>query len=172
MFLENLFKILILILTLYVVQCDNLISINNVQNIDDIIIDDVENRKYDGYIYIPKFDYKGLIKKGDSTEVLNSNNILLVDNNSNIKDEVGNIVLAGHNSKNVFSVLYRLNLEDTILISDFNEEYRFIIYEIKIVNIKDTYILDKTYNKKILTLITCTKDNQKRLIVRGKIEVT
>ena len=36
------------------------------------------------------------------------------------------------------------------------------------VNIKDTYVLDNEYDKKILTLITCTQDNQKRLIIKAK----
>ena len=35
-------------------------------------------------------------------------------------------------------------------------------------NIEDTYILDNIENDKIVTLITCTYDNQKRFIVRAK----
>ena len=115
-------------------------------------------------------NYSGLIKKGDSKTILDSNYILFLENGSNINEEIGNIVLAGHNNKYVFSILYKLNISDEIIIYDENNKYIFQIYEIKTINITDTYILDNVYDKKIITLITCTNDNQKRYILRGNLK--
>ena len=83
-------------------------------------------------------------------------------------DKYGNIILSGHNNKYVFSNLYKLYIGDEIIISDFKNEYKYKIYEIKYINIKDKYILDNIYDKKILTLITCTNNTQKRFVVRGE----
>lgn len=168
MLLRNLCKISFLITVLILFNSDSLIYDEDYAKIDDIL----ENRqvyqkenKYFGYINIPKYDYVKLIKNEKS---LDYKNISLINNNSNIKDKNYNIVLAGHNINNIFSVLYRLNINDEIIINTFNSKYKFIVYDIKFVNIKDTYILDNEYDKKILTLITCTQDNQKRLVIKAK----
>lgn len=170
--LKNLSKILIILLSIYLFNSDNMEYEIKRKNIDNIIIDKVKNREYDGYIYIPKLEYKGLIKHGNSNDILSSNNVLLFNNGSKIDDKFGNIVLAGHNNKYVFSILYKLSIDDRVVLSDFDNNYEFIIDSIKIVNIKDTYILDNIYDEKIITLITCTSDNQRRLIIRGKLRLT
>ncbi len=167
--LRNLYKILVIVAIVYLVHYDATYHEIHKENIDNIIVSDLENRKYDGYIYIPKFDYKGIIMHGDEKMILDSNNVLFLNNGSNINDKFGNIVLAGHNSKYVFSILYKLSIGDTLVVNTYDYEYKFLVYEIKTINIKDTYILDNLYDKKILTLITCTRDNQRRLIVRAKI---
>lgn len=138
------------------------------KNIDNIIESKIKMREYDGYLYIPKFDYKGLIKSGKDKEVLDSNNILHFNNGCNLNDEYGNIVLAGHNNKYVFSILYKLSIGDDLIVYENNTEYKFKIYKIIIVNITDTYILNNIDNNKMITLITCTKDNQNRLVVIGE----
>lgn len=170
MLLKKLYKILVIVLTIYLLHFDNLEYEIKMEDIDNIIINKIGNKKYDGYIYIPKFDYKCLIRSGNDNEVLSSNDVLLFDNGSKIDDEFGNTVLAGHNNKMVFSILYKLSKDDDIILNTFDNNYRFIIYDIKVVNIKDTYVLDNVYDKKMVTLITCTKDNQKRLIIHGEID--
>jgi LPXTG-site transpeptidase (sortase) family protein len=124
---------------------------------------------YDGYLYIPKLNYKNVIS---THNVLDENKIYMLSNKSIIKEKYGNIILSGHNNKYVFSKIYKLNINDEIIISDFNNEYKFIIYEIKYINIKDKTILDNIYDKKIVTLITCTNNTQTRYIVRGSLNHT
>ena len=135
----------------------------------DEIIDSYKIKKYDGYFSIPKYNYKRLIKSGNSKQILDSNNIFLLNNGGKVDDEKSNIVLAGHNNKYVFSILYKLKDEDIIEIFYKNKLYSFKIYKRKIIDIKDTYILDNIKNDKILTLITCTNNNQKRFIVLAKL---
>lgn len=145
-------------------------QINDMNNtIDEILEDKKINSKYDGYIYIPSLNYKQLIKKGEYDNVLNNNLVLMISDKKVINKEYGNIILAGHNNKYVFNVLYKLKENDEIIISDFKNTYSYIVYKIMTVNIKDTYILDNVYNEKILTLITCTNNNQKRFVVICKI---
>ena len=135
--------------------------------INNIIEEEKLDSKYDGYIYIPRLEYKNIMKTGDYS-LLDENIVLMISNKIVFNKEFGNIILAGHNNKSVFSILYKLKESDEIIISDFKNTYSYTVYKIMTVNIKDTYILDNVYNDKILTLITCTNDNQKRHVVLAK----
>lgn len=135
---------------------------------DNLIEDRINKKEYDGYIYFKRLDKKLIIQKGDINKALSNNNVAIINNGSSIDDKVGNTVLAGHNTKDVFNILYKLKLNDEIVINNYYKNYIFIVYEIKVVNIKDTYILDNIKDNKIITLITCTNNNQKRLIIRAK----
>ena len=147
-------------------------QINDKNSSIDEILEDKINIKYDGYILIPSLNYKQLIKKGEYNEVLDNNLVLMISDKKVINNKYGNIILAGHNNKYVFNILYKLKDNDEIIISDFNNEYSYTVYKIMTVNIKDTYILDNVYDDKILTLITCTNNNQKRLVVICKLNHT
>ena len=135
-------------------------------NVDLVIEKNNINRKYDGYISFK--NKKWLIRYGDYNEILNQNLVLMISNKETLESEYGNIILAGHNNKYVFSNLYKLNKDDEIIVSDFNYEYLFKVYDISKVNIKNKNILDNVYDKKILTLITCTSNNQIRYVVTAK----
>ena len=91
----------------------------------------------------------------------------MISDKSIINKEYGNIILAGHNNKYVFSNLYKLDIGDEIILNDFTNKYIFKVYETKYINIKDKTVLDNVYNEKIITLITCTNNNQTRYVVRG-----
>ena len=136
------------------------------ENVDLLIEKNNINRKYDGYISFK--NKKWLIKYGDYNEILNQNLVLMISNKETLESEYGNIILAGHNNKYVFSNLYKLNKDDEIIVSDFNYEYLFKVYDISKVNIKNKSILDNVYDKKILTLITCTSNNQIRYVITAK----
>ena len=135
-------------------------------NVDLLMEKNNINRKYDGYISFK--NKKWLIKYGDYNEILNQNLVLMISNKETLESEYGNIILAGHNNKYVFSNLYKLNQDDEIIVSDFNYEYLFKVYDMSKVNIKNKSILDNVYDKKILTLITCTSNNQIRYVVTAK----
>lgn len=161
------------IVSLILITISSFFIINNfkeVKDYDDNVYLLIEknniNRKYDGYISFK--NKKWLIKYGDYNEILNQNLVLMISNKETLESEYGNIILAGHNNKYVFSNLYKLNKDDEIIVSDFNYEYLFKVYDISKVNIKNKSILDNVYDKKILTLITCTSNNQIRYVVTAK----
>lgn len=161
------------IVSLIVITISSFFIINNFKevkdynnNVDLLIEKNNINRKYDGYISFK--NKKWLIKYGDYNEILNQNLVLMISNKETLESEYGNIILAGHNNKYVFSNLYKLNKDDEIIVSDFNYEYLFKVYDISKVNIKNKSILDNVYDKKILTLITCTSNNQIRYVVTAK----
>lgn len=161
------------IVSLILVTISSFFIINNFKevkdyddNVDLLIEKNNINRKYDGYISFK--NKKWLIKYGDYNEILNQNLVLMISNKETLESEYGNIILAGHNNKYVFSNLYKLNKDDEIIVSDFNYEYLFKVYDISKVNIKNKSILDNAYDKKILTLITCTSNNQIRYVVTAK----
>ena len=161
------------IVSLILITISSFFIINNFKevkdyddNVDLLIEKNNINRKYDGYISFK--NKKWLIKYGDYNEILNQNLVLMISNNETLESEYGNIILAGHNNKYVFSNFYKLNKDDEIIVSDFNYEYLFKVYDISKVNIKNKSILDNVYDKKILTLITCTSNNQIRYVVTAK----
>ena len=161
------------IVSLILITISSFFIINNFKevkdyddNVDLVIEKNNINRKYDGYISFK--NKKWLIKYGDYNEILNQNLVLMISNKETLESEYGNIILAGHNNKYVFSNLYKLNKDDEIIVSDFNYEYLFKVYDISKVNIKNKSILDNVYDKKILTLITCTCNNQIRYVVTAK----
>lgn len=161
------------IVSLILITISSFFIINNFKevkeyddNVDLLIEKNNINRKYDGYISFK--NKKWLIKYGDYNEILNQNLVLMISNKETLESEYGNIILAGHNNKYVFSNLYKLNKDDEMIVSDFNYEYLFKVYDISKVNIKNKSILDNVYDKKILTLITCTSNNQIRYVVTAK----
>lgn len=161
------------IVSLIIITISSFFIINNFKevkdyddNVDLLIEKNNINRKYDGYISFK--NKKWLIKYGDYNEILNQNLVLMISNKETLESKYGNIILAGHNNKYVFSNLYKLNKDDEIIVSDFNYEYLFKVYDISKVNIKNKSILDNVYDKKILTLITCTSNNQIRYVVTAK----
>ena len=161
------------IVSLILITISSFFIINNFKevkdyddNVDLLIEKNNINRKYDGYISFK--NKKWLIKNGDYNEILNQNLVLMISNKETLESKYGNIILAGHNNKYVFSNLYKLNKDDEIIVSDFNYEYLFKVYDISKINIKNKSILDNVYDKKILTLITCTSNNQIRYVVTAK----
>ena len=164
MYLKKLFRVVIILLLFNYIY--NSVSDNKLvtEKVDNIILN--KEKVNVDYLYISKFNYKGLIKMGEYNDILDSNYILRINNNSNITSNYFNIVLAGHNNKYVFSCIYRLEIGDKIELHLDNVIYEFYVSNIKKVNINDTYILDNSNNQRILTLITCTNDNQRRYVVK------
>ncbi|MBR3116336.1 MAG: sortase [Bacilli bacterium] len=128
------------------------------EKIDNMLNDKKVKSIYEGYLFIPKFNYKNLIKRDESA--LDENMIEML----NFSDNIGgnNIVLAGHNNRYVFNKLYSLDIGDEIVLSDFGTDYKYKVSELKYIKVDDFKELEKDNS---LVLITCTYDNQKRFIV-------
>ena len=167
--LRKIISLFLITTSILIIIYDKNQIISEREKIDTIINSSKLNSKYDGYIYIPKLNYRNVISIGNENEILNKNIVLMMSKKEVINKDTGNIILAGHNNKYVFNKLYELNINDEIIISDFNNKYSFTVQNKEYINIKNKQILDNIYNDKILTLITCTYDNQIRYVVTAKL---
>ena len=86
-------------------------------------------------------------------------------------NEEGNFCIAGHNyiTKNMFHDLKKLSIGDTFTLIDINNNQGiYQIYLIETVEPNETQCLSqKTEGKTEVTLITCTTDSSKRIIVKA-----
>lgn len=130
--------------------------------------------QYKGYqvgakLEIPKIALETYILQNYSVKALNISVTKFWGTNAN---EVGNFCIAGHNfqNKNMFHDLKKLNIGDTLFISD-NKigKVKYEIYDIYKVEPDDVSCLSQETNgKKEVTLITCTSDSEKRIIVKAR----
>ena len=90
-------------------------------------------------------------------------------------NEPGNFCISGHNYvlKNMFHNLKELNINDEIYLTDvLYGKIKYTIYDILSVYPKQTEVLNQeTGGKTELTLITCTRDSKKRIIIKAKEEI-
>ena len=92
-------------------------------------------------------------------------------------NEIGNFCVAGHNfkNKNMFRRLKELEVGDKLEISDNTTgRIEYEIYDIYQVEPEDISCLSQETNqKREVTLITCTNDSKKRIIVKAReVEMT
>ncbi len=144
-------------------------NIKDIDTYEKIVCKEIKNNnilnKYFGYVTFVSQNYKLLIDTREDT--LDNNMVLMMNTKEVFNNNYGNVILAGHNNKYVFNVLYKLKVGDVIKVSDFNKEYSYMVDKIEFINIKNKKVLDEIYDKKILTLITCTNNNQVRYVVRA-----
>ena len=120
---------------------------------------------YLGYLEIPKYNIKRLIKQGTTTNIINQNIIGLYNNNVSLESESGQIILAGHNNKYVFKNLSKVKINDEIIITTPNNYYKYVVKNLHIINASD-YTHFKINSKiKELILVTCIKDKHHRLLI-------
>lgn len=119
------------------------------------------------YIEIPSINVTRVIKSENNQKVLDDGYVIIYNDNKNLY-EINNLVLAGHNTINIFKDLKKTNLNDLIYIRYKNTKYTYKINSKKIINVREMSYLDETpYSN--LTLITCTNDDQKRLLVLASL---
>lgn len=140
-----------------------------VQNkiIDNIYIKEIrDDDSFLGYIYIPRYDIKRLIKNGTSSAVLDSNYVGMHKLSDGLESS-NFLILAGHNTSNVFSVLHKISIDDDVYIKNKNISRRFVVYDKKYVN---EYEMSYLYSdkKNELLLITCSDKKGERLLVMLK----
>lgn len=130
-------------------------------------------QQYKGYaveakLEIPAIQLETYVIKPYSTQTLNVSVTKFWGANAN---QVGNFCVAGHNFQNkmMFHNLKKLKIGDAIYVTDQqNQKLAYQIFDIYTVFPKDVSCLSqKTGGKKEITLITCTMDSQKRIVVKG-----
>lgn len=131
-------------------------------------------KTYNGYkvtakLEIPAINLKTYVLENYSTSALNVSVTKFWGADPN---KEGNFCIAGHNfiRKNMFRNLKKLNEGDELYILDnYIGKVEYEIYNIYKVDPKDTSCLSqKTNGKKEVTLITCTNDSKKRIIVKAR----
>ena len=88
-----------------------------------------------------------------------------------IQTKFGNLCIAGHNynDSRFFSKIYKLQNNDIIEIYDyFGNKYDYSVYDSYEVTLSDfSCTSQNTYNKKVITLVTCNNLNENRIIVKA-----
>ena len=149
---------------------DNKKSVVTTQNrtSNKVLVDGVE---YDtvGSISIPSINVYYPILSETTESLLKVSVCKFWGSNPN---EVGNLCIAGHNYRNqkFFSKVPDLPVGDIIEITDLsNNTVRYKIYDIYTVLPNETQCLSQRTNGKTeLTLITCTLDSERRIIVKAQ----
>lgn len=119
---------------------------------------------YIGYLEIPKLNLKKGFVDMNSSDNDVQKNIFIVKGSTYPDVEKGNFIIAAHSGtawNSFFNNLYKLTNGDKI-----NVKYNGKVYTYKIVNIYEqektgTISIYRNYNKTILTLVTCTNNNDK-----------
>lgn len=133
--------------------------------------------EYKGYeitakLEIPKINLNTYVLKTYSNESLNISVVKFWGAKPNT---LGNFCIAGHNfkNKNMFHDLKELNIGDNLFIIDNNiGRVEYEIYNIYKVLPDDVRCLSQeTKGEKEVTLITCTNDSSKRIIVKAKEKI-
>ena len=128
---------------------------------------------YKGYpviakLEIPKINLETYVISEYSNQALGVSVTKFYGGNPN---EVGNFCIAGHNyiTKNMFHDLKNLSIGDTFTLIDTNHhEGMYKIYSVETVEPDETQCLSQKTDGRIeVTLITCTTDSSKRIIVKA-----
>ena len=128
---------------------------------------------YKGYpviakLEIPKINLETYVISEYSNQALGVSVTKFYGGNPN---EVGNFCIAGHNyiTKNMFHDLKNLSIGDTFTLIDTNHHEGFYkIYSVETVEPNETQCLSQKTDGRIeVTLITCTTDSSKRIIVKA-----
>ena len=147
---------------------------NDIQTVTKIYPKEEIIEEYKGYdvcakLEIPVIELETYVLKNYSTQALNISVTKFwgVDPN-----EIGNFCVAGHNfiNKNMFRNLKKLNIGDKLILTDNTiGKIEYEIFDIYTVIPEDTSCLFPVIDgKREITLITCTNDSSKRIIVKAR----
>lgn len=153
---------------------ENLSNIHNLENIKDDLETDSDNITEDmiGLIKIPVINLKYPILEGTNTKVLKQ--AIGHFEVSALPGETGNMTLIGHNNfilAEPFKNLDKLSVGDIVTITTTEQDYTYQVTKSYTVDPYNTNVV-KQGNKTKLTLITCTNNSQKRLVVEALLSDT
>ena len=144
-------------------------STNIKQNVEKEYIEkEFKGYKVNAKLYIPKINLETYVLEEYSIQSLLTSVTKFYGGEPNT---VGNYCIAGHNygPSNMFQNIKKLNQNDEIFLTDINgNKYKYVVYDIYKVWPNDTKCLTQETKGNIeLTLITCTLDSEKRIIVKA-----
>ena len=147
-------------------------STTNEQTVEKEYIEtEFNGYKVSAKLYIPKINLETYVLEQYSTQALLTSVTKFYGANPN---QIGNFCVAGHNygPANMFQNLKKLNINDEIYLTDIEgNKMKYIIYDTYTVLPNDTKCLSQKTNGEIeLTLITCTYNSEKRIIIKARAE--
>lgn len=133
----------------------------------------LQNGKILGYVKIEKINIFLPIYEGTDGKTLEKGVGHLEKTSMPTKDYAYHAVFVGHTgitSKKLFDDLDKLKKGDSFIITILNENFKYKIYDIKIVKPNETNNLRVKSDKQLVTLVTCTPKyvNSHRLLVMGE----
>lgn len=140
---------------------------NNEEEISEEVEEEVKEEytyeEYLGIVDIPKINlYRGFYSKTSNLNNVKFN--LFVLKESDYPDVTnGNLIIAGHSgnyNNSYFTNLYKLEINDTIIVHYNGKDYTYSITKIYNEEKTGTVRILRDRNKTSLTLITCTKDDK------------
>ena len=93
--------------------------------------------------------------------------------NTSMPGENVNSCIAGHSStvyNNIFNDLYKIKMDDEIIITTSNGEFTYVVNEIFETEPTNMNVLNQDNDIKELTIVTCANQGKDRLIVKGRLK--
>ncbi len=147
---------------------ENMIQDTEIHQTEESILTTYKGYPVIAKLEIPKIDLETYVISEYSNQALGVSVTKFYGGNPN---EVGNFCIAGHNyiTKNMFHDLKNLSIGDTFTLIDTNHHEGFYkIYSVETVEPNETQCLSQKTDGRIeVTLITCTTDSSKRIIVKA-----
>ena len=147
---------------------ENMIQDTKIHQTEESILTTYKGYPVIAKLEIPKIDLETYVISEYSNQALGVSVTKFYGGNPN---EVGNFCIAGHNyiTKNMFHDLKNLSIGDTFTLIDTNHHEGFYkIYSVETVEPDETQCLSQKTDGRIeVTLITCTTDSSKRIIVKS-----
>lgn len=149
------------------IEEDNMVKPKTQENVN---IDDING--IIGIITIPKIDLKVSIGEGVEADTLKYAVGHFID--TPLPEQKGNFCIAGHRSYtygDFFNRLDELEVGDEIIVETKTGQYKYNVYEKKVVEPEEISVLDNTKSS-IITLVTCTpvRIATHRLVIKGKLK--
>ena len=149
---------------------DNLLNLN-IDNTNFIVTErpvapvaQIDYSKYYGVIEIPRIELKRGFYNTDSKYNTIEKNVTMVNGSTMPDVEKGNLMLMAHSGDSYisyFAYLYLLNIGDNVFITYNGVKYQYRIVDIYNVEKNGMVLIKRNKDKTTLTLITCTKDDDK-----------
>ncbi|MBS7020299.1 MAG: sortase [Firmicutes bacterium] len=158
--------IIIIISFLYGIQFEMVEVKKNQQNKQIISLYEKhqnQNKSIIGTIEIVKNKQKVIIRKGNTEEIISKKQVSLLS-----ALETKALFLAGHSIPEVFGTLHESKVGDELQLDIRHQKKSYQIYDIEIIDITDESIFYEKDSFEKLVLITCMKDENKRLIVKAR----
>lgn len=124
----------------------------------------VDFSKYYGVIEIPKIELKRGFYNTDSKYNTIEKNVAMVQGSTMPDVDKGNLILMAHSGDayiSYFAYLYLLRVGDNVYITYNGVKYHYRIVNIYYVEKNGMVLVTRDLEKTCLTLITCTKDDDK-----------
>ena len=152
---------------------DNDICAEELKNNVDVTMNylDLEeiSEPYLGYISFPEYSVRRLIVSGATRDIFDQGLVGMFVTSASLDSDVGNVILAGHSVDSVFQTLHNIKIGEDIQIGSYVDVYTYRITHKYYIRDDDFSYFDEVCDRKILTLITCTKNEHERLIVQAEL---